>query len=348
MENKKTFGEYVSKRRKEMGLTQKEFAEKLYVTESAISKWERGISYPDITLIHDICEALGISEHELLTASDDTQSRNSEKLAKKYIRLVNTYRNVLIFLYGISLLTCFICNIAVQHKLSWFFIVLASELIAVSLTLVPLIVPDKKALITLGSFTLSLSLLLLICNLYTGGDWFIIAFVSFIFGMSLVFLPFVLYMVYLPSILLDKKALLYFSAESLLLILLLFLCNLYTNGSWFVNIALPVAGVSLLLPWGFMLIIRYTHINAFFKCAGCFALTAAFHYTIQNFLHFILKDGNSTSVFQFDFSTWNDITINGNINMIVFFVLLLVAVTFFIAGIVNYINMSRPNRANQG
>lgn len=347
MENKKTFGEYVSKRRKEIGMTQKEFAEKLYVTESAVSKWERGISYPDITLIHDICETLGISEHEFLTASDDTQSRNSEKLAKKYIRLVNTYRNVLIFLYGISLLTCFICNIAVQHKLSWFFIVLASELIAASLTLVPLIAPDKKALITLGSFTLSLSLLLLICDIYTGGSWFIIAFVSFILGMSIVFLPFVLHTVDLPSILLDKKALLYFSSESLLLILLLFLCNLYTNGSWFVNRALPIAGVSLILPWGLMLIIRYTRINAFFKCAGCFALVAAFHYTIQNFLHFILKDGNNTSVFQFDFSTWNDATINGNINVIVFFVLLLVTMAFLIAGIISYLNVSRPDRAEE-
>lgn len=42
MEDKKSFGEYVSRRRKEIGLTQKEFAEKIFVTESAVSKWERG------------------------------------------------------------------------------------------------------------------------------------------------------------------------------------------------------------------------------------------------------------------------------------------------------------------
>ena len=58
MESKKTFGEYIRERRKELGMTQKEFSEKLYVTESAVSKWERGMSYPDITLLLDICAAL--------------------------------------------------------------------------------------------------------------------------------------------------------------------------------------------------------------------------------------------------------------------------------------------------
>lgn len=44
MENKKSFGAYIMKRRKELGMTQKEFAEKLFVTDSAVSKWERGVS----------------------------------------------------------------------------------------------------------------------------------------------------------------------------------------------------------------------------------------------------------------------------------------------------------------
>lgn len=43
MENKKTFGAYILQRRRELGMTQKELAEKLYVTESAVSKWERGL-----------------------------------------------------------------------------------------------------------------------------------------------------------------------------------------------------------------------------------------------------------------------------------------------------------------
>ena len=106
MESKKTFGAYILRRRKELGMTQKEFAEKLYVTESAVSKWERGLSYPDITLLRAICGVLDISEHELLTGSEDTKKRASERMAAKYQRLTRNYRISQYVLYGLILLGC--------------------------------------------------------------------------------------------------------------------------------------------------------------------------------------------------------------------------------------------------
>lgn len=42
-QNKKTFGAFINRRRKELNMTQKEFAAKLFVTDSAVSKWERGV-----------------------------------------------------------------------------------------------------------------------------------------------------------------------------------------------------------------------------------------------------------------------------------------------------------------
>ena len=44
-DKKKAFGAYILQRRKELGMIQKAFAEKLFVTESAVSKWERGVAY---------------------------------------------------------------------------------------------------------------------------------------------------------------------------------------------------------------------------------------------------------------------------------------------------------------
>ena len=172
MENKKTFGAYICRRRKELRLTQREFADKLFVTESAVSKWERGMSYPDITLIRDICAILQVSEHELLTASEDVEARTAETLAKKYLRLTRRVRMVQLLLYGGTAVLCLACNWAMYHALTWFWLVLTGELVAASLTLLPTLVQKRRAAVTLGGFTLSLELLLLAACLYSGGDWF--------------------------------------------------------------------------------------------------------------------------------------------------------------------------------
>ena len=61
MESKRAFGEYIREKRKGLGLSQRDLAEKLFISESAVSKWERGVSYPDITLVSPLCEVLGVS-----------------------------------------------------------------------------------------------------------------------------------------------------------------------------------------------------------------------------------------------------------------------------------------------
>lgn len=64
--DKEKFGAFVAALRKERGLTQKELAGRLYVSDKAVSKWERGLSLPDVTLLTPLAEALGVSVTELL------------------------------------------------------------------------------------------------------------------------------------------------------------------------------------------------------------------------------------------------------------------------------------------
>ena len=45
MEIRKSLGAFILQRRKELGMTQKEFAQRIFVTDSAVSKWERGVSH---------------------------------------------------------------------------------------------------------------------------------------------------------------------------------------------------------------------------------------------------------------------------------------------------------------
>jgi len=245
MENKQTFGAFIYQRRKELGMTQKEFAQKLYVTDSAVSKWERGLAYPDITLLQDICTVLQVSEKELLSASEDTEGRRAEQLAQKYLRLTRNYRRTQLILYGLTTLTCLICNLSIQHTLSWFWILLPAELLAASLTLLPTYAPDgNKGLWCLGGFIVSLLVLLAVCCIYTGGDWFFIAAAAILFGLGVIFLPTVLRC--LPAPWNQRKLTMYFCVETVLLLLLYLACWLRIGGSWLISASLwTIFGLSI-------------------------------------------------------------------------------------------------------
>ena len=60
------FGTFISELRKERGWTQLELAQKLNVTDKAVSKWERGAGFPDIKLIEPLADALGVSILEIM------------------------------------------------------------------------------------------------------------------------------------------------------------------------------------------------------------------------------------------------------------------------------------------
>ena len=65
-------GEKIATLRKEQGMTQKELAEKLHVSNNAVSKWEKGKNFPDVSLMEPIAETLCISVSELLGLEDKT------------------------------------------------------------------------------------------------------------------------------------------------------------------------------------------------------------------------------------------------------------------------------------
>lgn len=66
MINTSKLAQRIADARHEQGLTQTELASKLGVSAQAVSKWERGISCPDISILDDLAEAIGLSLAELL------------------------------------------------------------------------------------------------------------------------------------------------------------------------------------------------------------------------------------------------------------------------------------------
>ena len=64
--NKEQLGVFIAENRKAAGLTQKDLAARLHVTDKAVSKWERALSYPDVTLLEPLAEALEMGVEELM------------------------------------------------------------------------------------------------------------------------------------------------------------------------------------------------------------------------------------------------------------------------------------------
>ena len=184
------FGLYIKESRIKKNYTQQELADLLFVDASTVSKWERGVSYPDITLVPDICRVLDISEHELIESSNDDEYRKMKKDANKYNNMKKSTFWTLNASYLVAILTCFIINVAISHTLSWFFIVLTSILCAY--TFCPTITwmfTKNKSLVFIVSTFISLFLLFLTCSVYTNNYWFMIATTGVLLGYFIVFYP---------------------------------------------------------------------------------------------------------------------------------------------------------------
>lgn len=151
----------------------------------------------------------------------------------------------------IPVLICLICNLAVGHALDWFFIVLTAMLTTASITVVPMLTSERKLCKTILCFTGSLLLMLLTICLYADGDWFFVAAVPIIFGLSVIFLPFMIRSIPLPKTLSQRRALMVILWDMVWLILLLMTCCIYTGGDWFFVATVPIIfGLSVIfLPF---------------------------------------------------------------------------------------------------
>jgi len=173
MQDKINFGKYITEKRKEKGLTQEELANKLYVISTTISKWERGVSYPDISVITNLCNELDISEHEFFTACAYEAMTKKRREPRQDRALKKWLFNIINIGYLITIIICFICNLVIDHKLSWSLIVLMGIFISFSMTSLPYYLQSNKYKFCKIFFivTILIYLLLFTINYVNNGDW---------------------------------------------------------------------------------------------------------------------------------------------------------------------------------
>ena len=104
-------GKFIAECRKQKNLTQMQLAEKLGITDKAISKWERGIAMPDTSIMLELCEILGISVNELLSGEKIIMENNNQKneqllldMAKELEKKNKTIWNAMWIIMTVSIL----------------------------------------------------------------------------------------------------------------------------------------------------------------------------------------------------------------------------------------------------
>lgn len=111
-------GKYIAGKRKALGMTQKQLAEKLNMSDKSVSKWERGICLPDVSVYMELCEILGISINEFLSGEDidaenvekksedniiqvTKDSKKKQKNLKSILAVVTTFAVIMVLVLGV-------------------------------------------------------------------------------------------------------------------------------------------------------------------------------------------------------------------------------------------------------
>lgn len=131
MDNDKIVG-FICELRKSKNMTQKQLAEKLNMTDKAVSKWERGLGYPDITALSPLADILGVTINELLSGEKDEKLipkaddiiKNTLQYADKVtaghkVTISNMVKAIISFVFLLAIFICVICDFAVTKTFSW-------------------------------------------------------------------------------------------------------------------------------------------------------------------------------------------------------------------------------------
>lgn len=267
----------------------------------------------------DICKSLLAKIND--TTVDNCLQRERNDVVRQHTKAVKkkslTAGISIALIMAIPIVVCLIVNLVSGHALDWFFIVLTALMTAASLTVVPLIMEERKGLWTLGSFTVSLTLLLLSSCLYSEGDWFFVAIIPVLFGLSILFAPFVVAQLPLKGFASNNKGLLVMLTDTVLLYAVVIVSGLYGYGSEFWRPALLNTTVGLLFPWVLFLVIRYIKSNAFVRAGLCVIFGGLYLSMIESLIYWILNGFFRIQFQNANLLVWNLSVIDANVFLLI-------------------------------
>lgn len=118
-------GKYIAEKRKRLGMTQKQLAEKIGMSDKSVSKWERGICLPDVSVYMELCDILGIRINEFLAGEDISEENIRKKSEDNLIQVTKdsahkqkNLKRMIAVLIIITILAGASLGVVIYHNLS--------------------------------------------------------------------------------------------------------------------------------------------------------------------------------------------------------------------------------------
>ena len=245
--------------------------------------------------------------------------------ARKFRTIRNTWFWLPTISYGVALITCFICNLAVNHTLSWFFVVLAALICA--FTFIPTTTSffeTNKLLAFSVSTYLSICLLLFTCAVYTNGlSWFLTAAIGVLMGYVVIFVPVLL----ARTNYVRHRYIISFSVLFVLTVLMMMHIRIWQP--------FTLGNAMLLAAYGFVPVIACAVIcafrfNALLKAGICTAVIGITLYCANHVIATLFGPPDNKP-YQVDFQNWEQ-CLDGNVQFIMLMLFLFVSAVLFMIG----------------
>ncbi len=147
--NQIKIGRFIAERRKAAALTQMQLAEKLGITDRAVSKWERGKAMPDASLMLTLCELLGITVNDLLSGEVVNMENYNKELENNLLEMAKQKEQADKRLLATEIVMGIACLIPLLASVIWVSLVPMEEWMAgiiVAVSILPLLIATPFAL----------------------------------------------------------------------------------------------------------------------------------------------------------------------------------------------------------
>lgn len=217
----------------------------------------------------------------------------------------------------LPIIITFIVSMASGGGLGVFLVVTASMMLVAALTVIPLISSQKRILKCILCSIAALLLIFFFVDAMNGDGEFLYWSIPTLFGLSVVFFPFIIRNITLPPVLSDKKALITMIWDTLWLYLTIFIVC-YRSGMAGMKTGNIVTFVLMLGVWLIFLTIRYLPVNSFIKAGISTFLCSIWMIFSNDICTFLIEHKRQLTISHVNFSNWStDISFNANVYVII-------------------------------